>query len=197
MNKISVLAVMLCWLGILLNGCSMSFSPEQAIVQELLTENHMGKTVPESIQILQKRDFDERVLVMVAFQKIQDDGRVDDCIYVFEPARRIGSWRAGGGSGGCRSGPAAKPAVELGAGTSSSDRGAYSYAYGTVNLPEVTTIEVTWDDGEVQKELVINGSFFIYRNAAADIQQLQAFNTDNQVVYLHEDSGPAPGKSLP
>lgn len=177
-----------------ISACSLNFSPEQAVVQEVQAGRMIGPVVPGSIKIMQKREYEERTLVMAAFQSTLENGAVLDCTYVFSPEKRFGSWLPQGGGGGCGSAPDPSPAIGIGGGIHANEQGVYSYAYGQVYSPEVIVVEVTWDNGEKQSEKVINHSFLVYRLGGAEIQKVQAYGADQQIIFTYEDQGPAPGK---
>jgi hypothetical protein len=174
---------------LLLSGCSgMTFSPEQAVVQEVIQGRTGGslKANPETIRVLQKLEADDRTFILVSFEGVGERGQTDACTYAYEAVRRAGSWSTGGGGGGC--GPADledSAPIDMGSGTRSGPGYAYSYAYGLVRTPEITRVEVVWEDGQTQSEPVINGSYLAFRMGNAHVQNLVAYDAADNPVYDH------------
>ncbi len=182
-----------------MSACSriLTFSPERAAVQEVLS-NTDGQVDPSSVQVLQKLEMDESVLVLVSYHKNNPEHRqISECLMLYETLKRGAGWQTGSGGGGC--GPVADHPEVIGAssGQNRNDEQAFSHADGLVYKEEVRSIRVTWEDGEEQTVDVVNGSYLTFRDGLHTVEQIDALDADGNVIYTHESPEPAPGKEAP
>ena len=197
MNKLSFwLVTVILVLG--LSACNLSFSPEGAAVQTVLdvnrTSSHM-QVDPATIRVLQKQSLQDDEMVLVAFQAIQDNGQLSECLSMYQLHRGLLGWTAGSGGGGCEPAGGGGEPLRIGAGRNSNpDRTSSTHVAGRVYEDGIVAVEVTWDDGQRQRVQVVNGSYLAVREGLHDYAQLQALNAKDEVVYTHENPPPAPGK---
>jgi hypothetical protein len=181
-----------------LSACNLSFSPERAAVQAVLdmngTPGHM-QVDPATIRVLQKQSLQDNEMVLVAFQAIQENGQLSECLFMHEVHRGPLGWATGGGGGGC--GPAGGSGEPLGIGAGrhgGTDGRSSSHVAGRVYEEGIVALEVTWDDGQRQRVQVVNASYLAARAGLHDYAQLQALNAKDEVVYIQENPPTAPGK---
>jgi hypothetical protein len=197
LNKLSFwLVTVILVLG--LSACNLSFSPERAAVQEVLdmnrTPGHM-QVDPATIQVLQKQSLQDDEMVLVAFQAIQDNGQLSECLFMHQVHRSLLGWVIASGGGGCGPAGGSGAPLEISAGRYAGPyRQSSSHVAGKVYEEGIVAVEVTWDDGQRQRVQVVNASYLAVREGLHAYAQLQALNAKDEVVYTHENPPPAPGK---
>lgn len=196
-NKGYKLAVILSF-SFLLAGCGpfLNFSPESAAVQAVMTTHPGSQVLPDTIVILQTQEQAGSTTVMLKYQRI-DNGLLFSCDYVYEGQNRPYGWFPSGGGGGCTAGVLEDQQIGLGGGTRSSGLNSSSHTSGLVYDPEITSIEVEWDDGLVQRTDVINGSYLLVRKGQNHWASVSGYNSNDEVIYYQGQSEPPPGKRLP
>ncbi|MEJ2266559.1 MAG: hypothetical protein P8X95_24190 [Anaerolineales bacterium] len=185
-------------LMLLLAACGpvLAFTPERAVVQDLMTSN-AGQIIPNSIQVLQVQPWLDGRLVLSAYQT-QDANRKMDCVSLTQVVQRRTGWVPVSGGAGCQSGSTNTQPIDInGGGVSGGDRQPLKYYYGLVYDPNIATVEVSWDDGEVQSILVENGSYLLVRNGNPEALQVRALNAAQEVIFSFDMAEPAPGKQEP
>jgi hypothetical protein len=195
MNRITRTLVLSAVL-ILLTSCSgiMNFTPERAVLQDLMATPRIWNVDPDTVQILQTLETEERTLVMISFMS-KRDGRIEDCTAVFETSKKFGFWRAFGSGGGCISGPRQDgQVIEAGSGSHMSNERAFSYAYGRVLSQEVAYIDVTWEDDTVIRGEPVNNSYLVYQEGQGRIKKIEAFDILGASLFTTEYSAPLEGK---
>lgn len=179
-------------------GCSglLNFSPERAAVQEILSGNSFGmQAQTDTVQVLQSKALEGTKFVQVAFQAVDEQGRQQECLFVYETRKTPVGFVAGSGGGGC--GPVNPPdeaPIGVGVGSSGGAGVVYTEADGFVYQPEIVSLEVIWKDGQTQTVEVVNGAYLALRSGRQELNQIKALDADGQVVYTHESGPPAPGK---
>ena len=182
---------------LLLTGCA--FVPEQAVLQEIQDLDQRWKdmhVLMDSVAVLQRQEWQGRPVYQVRFEAIRESGQRQECLFVYETHRRWGWWMIGGAGGGCGPVGGSGTAIDVswgrqGAGLS---RPALSHVDGLVYDPSVTTVEVTWFDGEEQQGEVINGGYLLLRSGSYEPSQVRALNATGEVVYIFEPSPLPQGK---
>lgn len=197
MNKLSFwLVIAILVLG--LSACNVSFSPERAAVQEVLDMNGTPGNMqvdPATIQVLQKQSLQDDEMVLVAFQAIQDNGQLSECLFMHQVHRGLLGWVIASGGGGCGPAGGSGEPLEISAGRYAGPyRQSSSHVAGKVYEEGIVAVEVTWDDGERQRVQVVNASYLAVREDLHAHAQLQALNANDQVVYTFQNLPPAPGK---
>jgi hypothetical protein len=188
------LAAMILTTLVVLTGCG--FSPEQAALRALMEGSPTTQINPATIQALQSQSWGETVNVLVAFQAIEENGQVFQCLFLYEAhkSRQLG-WGVSHSGGGC--GPLGGSGEPIGIGGgqhSGTGRPAISHATGLVFQPDIASIEIVWDDGERQRVEVVNNSYLALRTGRHEYAQIQALNGKDEVIYTYENPPPAPGK---
>jgi hypothetical protein len=93
---------------------------------------------------------------------------------------------------------AANQAVEISGGSQSgSNWPALSYTYGLVHDPNIIVIEVTWSDGQVQTDEVVNGSYLVARSDIVDFQQVRGLDANGEALFTSAPIEVPPGKQSP
>jgi hypothetical protein len=185
-------------LSFLLVGCGpfFNFSPESAAVQAVMTGHPGDQVLSDTITVLQKQEHPGAVVVMLKYQMV-NEGLLFSCDYVYEVQKRVFGWTPAGGGGGCSSGPTDDQQISLSGGTRSSGAESSSQTYGLVYDPEITSIEVEWDDGMLQRADVINSSYLLVRKGQNHWTRVSGYDSNEEMVYNQEQSDPPPGKMLP
>jgi hypothetical protein len=176
----------------------MNFTPERAAVQEALNFGEPNLPVdPDSIQVLQTQVQEERSLMLVTFQRGRGMAMPDECLAVYEARRYALGWSVSGGGTGCGPVGGSGAPLDVGSGAKSSPESSSSHAMGFVRDPSITSVEVTWDDGQVQKVPVVNGSYLAWREGLATPAQVLGLDSQDQVIYTSASLLIAPGKEGP
>ncbi|HEX6302705.1 MAG TPA: hypothetical protein VFZ76_00835 [Anaerolineales bacterium] len=183
---------------LLVAGCRgmLNFSPERAVVQEILSGNSFGmRAVPDTVQVLQTKELEGTTFVQVAFQAVDEQNRRQDCLFVYEARSSPTGFASGGGGGGCSfGGPRENAPISVTRGSSSGAGVDYTEVDGFVYQPEIVSVEVTWEDGETQTVDVVNGAYLALRSGIQDVTQIRALDAGGEVVYEYESPAAAPGK---
>jgi hypothetical protein len=61
----------------------------------------------------------------------------------------------------------------------------------------IASVEVTWEDGEVQQVPVVNNSYLAWREGVSDPVQILGLDAGDQVIYTSDAPVLAPGKEAP
>ena len=202
-RKVLLKVVLGALLVVLLAGCAgmPAFTPERAALQQVLGNSLThDKINPNTLAVLQTQNYQEYVMVLVAFQEMDRSGQLSDCLFMYEIRKMSLGWVPGSGGGSC--GPAGEPSngpdapISVAGGNASSTQGpSYTEVRGMVYHPEVTQIEVTWEDGETQQVDVVNSSYLAIRDGSQHRDTMvKALNASGEVLYTHERAEPAPGK---
>ena len=167
-------------LMIVVSACSgFAFSPERAATQELIEYN---AAIADSIRIHQSQPWQGKVVVLASYLS-NEGGEMASCEAVFQMERTAGSWHVGGSGIGCSVPPNTEP-VSFGSGTQGVAPDDLSYAHGLVTLNAAEVVEVTWQDGAVQKAQVVNGSFLALREGTFHmIARIEVFDKDHSMIY--------------
>lgn len=177
-------------------GPAFAFTPERAVIQDLMTSN-AGQIIPDSIRVLQVQPWQDGRLVLAAYQ-IQDVNQVQDCVSITQVIQRGTGWDSTGGGAGCWPAGANDMPVDVGGGgLSGSDRQPLKYYYGLVYDPNISTVEVSWDDGEVQSVPVVNSSYLLARNGNPEALQVRALNAAQEVIFSFDMVEPDASKQEP
>jgi hypothetical protein len=161
---------------LLLTGCiQYTFSPERAAIREVLSPHHVGQTFPDTVEVLQSKELNGIVLVLIKFQML-DEEHIRDCVFFFETKKRNFEWISGRGRGSCFPGPMEDQQVSMG-------RGFDSKVFGVVHDTEIISMEVRWEDEMVQREDVINGSFLAIREGKHKWSEVTGLDADGTVIY--------------
>jgi hypothetical protein len=185
---------------LLLPSCSplLNFTPERAAVQEALNFSEPNLPVdPDSVQVLQTQEQGEMTIVLVAFQRGRGTGMPDECLAIYEVRRSALGWMTGSGGTGCGPIGGDGRALEVSSGAHRSNESASSHATGLVRDPLIASVEVTWEDGEVQQVPVVNNSYLAWREGVSDPVQILGLDAGGQVIYTSDAPVLAPGKEAP
>jgi hypothetical protein len=177
-----------------------NFSPDRAAVQEIVMNSpSMIEVQRDTIRVLQMQEFDPGFIVLATFLATAEGGQMSECLAMFYAEKAVEGWDAHSRGSSCW--PAElvqeEPPLQVIRGQSRSGDQSSSDASGLVYDPEITTIQLTWDDGENQELEVIKGSFLSVRAGQHELQTVNALDESGQVVYTHNIPTPAPGKETP
>jgi hypothetical protein len=136
--------------------------------------------------VLQSQESGDSTLVLVKFLQSQGPEQ-QECLFLYQMRRGPAGWQSDGGGGACSPTGGVQEPVEISAGTQSgSDRPPLSEVDGLIRDPRIVTIEVTWDDGEVQQVPVINGSYLAWREALSSPLIVRGLAEQGEVVFTSE-----------
>jgi hypothetical protein len=158
-------------------ACSnFSVTPEQAVQQDLIRYND---AVPDSVRIYQSQPWRDSRVVLASFISL-DNYQPTSCEAVYQMVRNGLGWRSGGSGIGCSNSPSNED-VTFGTGTQGVAPDEFSYAYGLVKLAEARWVNVTWQDGSVNRAPLVNDSFLALREGSfpmiARVEVLDATET--------------------
>jgi hypothetical protein len=189
----SILVVLLAGCGPLLN-----FTPQRAAVQEALNFGEPDLPVdPDSIQVLQSQEQGEMTLVLVAFQRGRGPTMPDECLAIYEVRKSALGWQVNSGGTGCGPIGGDGRAIDVTSGSQRSNESASSQTVGLVRDPSIVTVEVTWQDGEIQSVPVINGSYLAWREGVSSHTVVLGLDAGGEVIYASDTGAAAPGKETP
>jgi hypothetical protein len=176
----------------LLAACgAVAFSPETAAINAVANASDPNVTINrESIQVHQSVEVGDKLRVVVlTFNQIRAGSGVENCLYTYEVARRFYGWGLKAGGGACSTPPAIgeeRADLEIGAGqSSSSDPGdiGFSEVHGFVNNPEITKVQVTWNDDQADEAAVVNNTFVAYRIGKYDMKHVEGLSESGETIY--------------
>jgi hypothetical protein len=185
---------------LLLSACGsmLNFTPERAAVQEVLRFGEPNLPVdPDSVQVLQTQAQGEMTLVLVAFQRGRGAAFPDECLAIHEVRRTALGWMTGSGGTGCGPIGGTGGSLDVGSGAHRSNESASSHTFGLVRDPLIATVEVTWDDGQVQQVPVVNSSYLVWREGVSSPAFVTGLNANDQEIFTHESPVFAPGEEMP
>lgn len=155
------------------------FSPERAATQDLIQNN---QAIPESIRIHQALPWRESLMVFATYLS-NDNNEKMSCEAVFEMQRSASGWRTIGSGIGC-SVPPNSDAVTYSFGTQGVAGDELSYAHGLVRLDTAEEVEITWQDGAVQRVPVVNSSYLVLRDGSFQmIARVEVFDASDIEIY--------------
>lgn len=173
------------------SGCSslLAFSPEQVAANQALSFGSMGTTVdPNSVRITQTRPLGDRMIVQVAFLATDNQGRLNECLFVYETVKGTLGWRAGSGGGGCggvNNSPETNP-LGVGTGHSGGRDFEYSHVDGQVYRPDIVFVEVDWEDGTTDRVEVVNSTYLIPRLGNHSPKEIRGLSEEEEVLYTFQ-----------
>lgn len=185
---------------LLIAGCDtmLNFTPERAAVQEALRFGDPNLPVdPDSVQVLQTLAQGEMTIVLVAFQRGRGMAFPDECLAIHEVRRTALGWATGSGGTGCGPIGGNGESLGLGSGAHRSNESTSSHTFGLVRDPLIATVEVAWDDGQVQRVPVVNGSYLAWRDGLSSPSQVTGLDASAQVIYTSESPVFPPAKEMP
>jgi hypothetical protein len=173
-----------------------SFSPDRAAIQEIILNSPSTMEVhKDTIRVLQMQEFDPGMMVLATYLGTVEGGQVSECLALFQTEKAVEGWNAYSHGSGCwPAGLLDEEPLQILYGQRSSNGQSMSDVSGLVYVPEITSVEVTWDDGESQALDVVKGSFLGLRTGKHDPKSITAFDEDGKPVYSYEVPSPAPGK---
>ena len=167
---------------LLLTACipgGMAISPESAATQELIDYD---AAIPDSIRIHQTQDWGKSRVVLASYLSEQNNERMS-CEAVFEMQPSTSGWHIAGSGIGCSS-PPNTDAVTSGSGTQGVPPDELSYAHGLVTLGAAEAVEITWQDGVIQRVPVLNGSYLALRNGSIQmIARVEVFDAAETMIH--------------
>jgi hypothetical protein len=206
----------LALMSILLSGCGIAASgpmgpgagtPEAAAIQTIT-----GPVLPmpdfqvdrNTIKVRQSVPLGDHFLVVITFRGFQNGNGagagMQNCMFTYEVLRaRLGGWSTGNGGGGCSGEPNGNEnlgPMSIGAsnnGGSGPGNAGYSSVDGQVYQKDIVNVLVTWNDTQVQKVPVVDGTFIAVRAGQFQMQRVDGLNEEDQVVYSSQPQI-APGK---
>lgn len=178
-------------LVLFLSGCSplFAFTPEQVATEQALNFGSMGGSVdPNSVRVTQTLPLADRVIVQVAFRATDEQGRLNECLFVYETIKSALGWRTGSGGGSCsgvNNQPEPNP-IGVGTGHSGGVDFEYTHVDGEVYQPDIVVVEVEWEDGTTQKVEVINSTYLVARVGDHNPVEIRGLSDDNVVLFTFQ-----------
>ena len=162
----------------------IAVSPESAVTQELRQDSTI---LTETIRLHQSQPWGESKILLISYTSIQGHEKWScEAVYQVEQGR-IG-WRISGSGAGCGNPPSTEPIVS-GSGTQGEGANNLSYAYGLVRLSGASSVEITWEDGFMQRLPIINGSYLALRDGLIpSISQIEVLDVTETVIHEIENN---------
>lgn len=185
--------------ALLLAACTSvtpAFTPEQAVAQVVLHSPRQDVVVDvASVKALQRLDVAGKTFVVVANNQQAGD-HLETCLGLYEARRSpLIGWVSGSGGGGCSGQIAGNPEppqpMEVGGGSQSSGDPSepdICTTYGKVNQPDIVTVRVTWNDGQVQEVPVVNGSYAAIRVGQFSMTHVDGLNEKGEPVFQFDQA---------
>lgn len=188
--------------ALLLSACSgaPALSPEQSAVQSVQRFGPTSNIQPDmnTVEVRQSVPLGSSRLTLVTFQgqRLEPGGQKEDCVFVYIARRQLLSWQDSGGGGSCSPAGVNTDPIGVGAGFNSAGNGMneISHVDGLVFQPEIATVVVEWEDGEIQQVPVMNNSYLAARSGDHQMVAVRALDESGAVVFTHTVPTPAPGK---
>jgi hypothetical protein len=176
-----------------------SFSPDRAAIQEIvLNSPYTIEVHRDTIRVLQMQESKAGMMVLATYLGTGEGGQMSECLALFQTEKGVEGWNASSHGSGCwPAGLVDEEPVQILYGRRSSNGQSTSDVSGLVYKPEITSVEVTWGDGESQALEVVKGSFLGLRTGSHELKSLTAFDESETPVYSFEVPSPAPGKETP
>ena len=191
MRKVGWLSL---WLVIFLTAClpgGTNFSPEAAAVQELV-KNH--EAIADTTHIYQNQPWRERRVVLASYMRVVDNEQMS-CEAVLEVLPSANGWQISQTGTSC-SIPPNTDDVTLNTGLLGIPPDEFNAAFGLVRLKSAKMVEITWQDGLIQRVPVLNSSYLTLR--AGDmpmVTRVEVLDATDKV--LHEIEIELDVKELP
>jgi hypothetical protein len=158
---------------------NFAVTPEQAVQQDLIRYNN---AMADTVRIYQSQPWRDSRVVLAIFISL-DNNQPASCEAVYQMVHSGLSWRPGGSGIGCSS-PPSKDAVTFGSGTQGVPPDELSYAYGLVKLAEARWVDVTWQDGSVNRVPLVNGSFLALREGSFPmIARVEVLDASESIIH--------------
>jgi hypothetical protein len=158
---------------------NFALTPEQAVQQDLL-QNFQAQA--GTIRIHQNQPWRDSQIVLASFMSFADNQQ-SNCEAVFEMVSTGIGWQLSGSGIGCAS-PPSNEAVRSGSGTQGVKPDQLSYAYGIVNIAEAQWVEITWQDGSVNRVQVLNGSYLVLRDGSFPmIARVEVLDSSEEIIH--------------
>jgi hypothetical protein len=176
-----------------------SFSPDRAAIQEIVLNSPSTMEVHrDTIRVLPMQEFEAGMMVLATYLGTSEGGQMSECLALFQTEKGVEGWNAFSHGSGCwPAGLLDEDPVQILYGQRSSNGQSTSDASGLVYLPEITSVEVTWGDGESQSLEVVKGSFLGLRSGSHELKSITAFDEFATPVYSYVVPSPTPGKGTP
>ncbi|MEN6408338.1 MAG: hypothetical protein ABFD44_01335 [Anaerolineaceae bacterium] len=144
--------------------------------------------VSGTIQISQQQNQGKQVVVLSRYQARSNEGDTLDCFNVASASRKLFVWSViDPGGGTCSEDSASNEPISI---QTHSGTG-WQAVYGEVSVPEITRVEVTWEDGVNQSSGVLNQTYLAVRaNTQHSIVQIQALGEDGKLIYEYKPNIP-------
>jgi len=145
----------------ILIGCipaGANFSPESATTQELIQNED---AIPNTIKIHQNHPRRQGHLVLASYLRIINKEQMS-CEAIYEMNPSASGWQISDTGTSCNIPPNTDD-VTLYSGTLGISPDNYNYAFGLVRLKTAKIVEITWQDGVIQRAPVVNNSYLILR----------------------------------
>ncbi|MBU0510665.1 MAG: hypothetical protein KJ638_03055 [Chloroflexi bacterium] len=182
MNRYKLIGLALFLVVAFLAACipgGAAFSPESAATQEL-DQHH--NAIAESVRIHQSQPWRGNSIVMASYLSIEQNEQWS-CEAVFEMQRIATGWQVSGSGNSC-SNPPNIEAVTSGSGTQGMPPDDLSYAHGLVKLNAAKWVEITWQDGTLQRTAVVNGSYLALRAGSFQmIASVEVLDAAEKVIH--------------
>lgn len=188
--------------SLFLTACQsiFTFSPDRAAVQEIvLNSPSMIEVHRDTIRVLQLQEFDPGILVLATYLATAEGSQLSECLALFYSEKAVEGWNAHSRGSSCWPAELAEEESPLHFihGQSRSGNQSTSDASGLIYDPEITSVQLTWEDGETQVLEIVKRSFLSVRNGQHELKVVEGLDESGELVYSQEIPEPPPDKTVP
>lgn len=186
-----IISVALLLMGIFLSGCDtlLNFSPDRAAVQEIIASHPQGQEIHhDTIRILQTQESSPGIVVLATYLATQENDQMLECLALFNSEKFNQVWQSYGLGTTCWEATLEDPnPINMSMLQNASLDTKMSYALGLVFDPEITLIEITWDDTFSQRVEVIKKSYLATRTGHSSVASILAYDAQEDLVYTYQN----------
>jgi hypothetical protein len=197
--RIKIFAGLLFLFSFLLASCSekpqgVLLTPEETAIQFVKEIKAGDFTIDaNSVEAIQTTTVKDMVLVLVQYSGHNIEGGVETCEVVLEIEKsRINDWKAKNSAGLCHKGndpTNTVPITVVGSwGNTTFLQQDYSTAFGFIRDSQITRIEITWEDNQIQQAEIHENTYLAAREGRFSTEKIEAYNDQNEIIFTNDFS---------
>ncbi len=185
-----VLLAMVSWTGCV-RGPAYS-SPAEAALQAISNLQMVGFTKDAGpTRVLHQQQLGTITLVTISFSATSEAAGAEVCLFDVETVRAgLFSWQSRNNDGTCVPNPPAadQPPLLIKGSHGGADQGqpGYSTFSGLALQEGIDSVQITWDDGKLEKISNAQGLFFTSRSGDYKLKKLEALDSAKKTIYAHD-----------
>ena len=156
-----------------------NFSPASAASQELIQNK---EAIRDTIRIHQTQSWRKSRMLLASYERNKNNEQMS-CEAVFQMHPSASGWQISETGSSC-SIPPNTDAVTFGSGTLGVAPDDFSYVFGLVRLETAKMVEITWQDGVIQRVPVVNGSYLTLRDGNIQMStRVEVLDATDKVIH--------------